>query len=102
MYIVVLITAKDKKQADKIATTLLKNKLIACANIIEKVSSIFAWQGKVERVSEALMVLKTKKSLFPEIVKQVKAIHSYSVPEIIALPIIAGQKDYLKWIEDSV
>lgn len=101
MYIVIFITAKNAREANKIAAKLVADKLIACANIIKGVKSIFRWQGKVDKADEVLLVLKSKKSCFPKIVKTVKSIHSYDVPEIIALPIIDGNKDYLNWIEKS-
>ena len=101
-YIVILITAKDAKEAHKIANGLLQDKLIACANIIAGVRSIFWWQAQVDSSKEALLVLKTKKALFKKVAAKVKALHSYQVPEIIALPIAAGSSDYLKWINASV
>lgn len=101
MYIVVLITTKNVKEANKIATKLLKDKLIACANIIKGVKSVFWWQRKIDKADEVLLILKAKKSCFKRIVKTVKAAHSYDVPEVIALPIIDGNEDYLKWIKES-
>ena len=102
MYIVILVTAKDKIEAQKIASKLVSEKLVACANIIDNVRSIFWWESKVDSANEVLLIFKSKKTLFKKIEKTVKSIHSYSVPEIIALPIIVGEKTYLKWIEDSV
>ena len=101
-YIVILVTAKDKKEADKIARGLLEAKLIACANIIHGVRSLFWWQGKVDSSNEVLLVLKTKRSLFKKVMDEVKSLHSYQTPEIIALPLAAGSKDYLDWISSSV
>ncbi|MBN1870180.1 MAG: divalent-cation tolerance protein CutA [Candidatus Omnitrophica bacterium] len=101
MYIVVFITAKDVKEANKIAAKLVKDKLIACANIIKGVRSVFWWQGKADKANEVLMILKAKHSCFKAIMKAATLIHSYDVPEIIALPIIDGSRDYLKWIEES-
>ncbi len=101
-FIIILVTAKDKKQAAKIANGLLVDKLIACANIIPGVHSIFSWQGKIDQSKEVLVVLKTKALLFKKVEAKVKSLHSYQVPEIIALPITMGSADYLKWIEDSV
>src|ERR1700688_2805338 len=97
-YIIVLVTAKDKKEAEKISRGLLEAKLIACANIIEGVQSLFWWQGKIDSSNEVLLVLKTKKILFNKISTKVKSLHSYQTPEIIALPLVAGCKDYLDWI----
>ena len=101
-YIVVLVTAKDKKEAVKIAQGLLEPKLIACANIIDGVQSLFRWQSKIDSSKEVLLVLKTKKILFKRIVAKVKSLHSYQTPEIIALPIVHGCDDYLSWISSSV
>lgn len=98
-FIVVLVTASTEVEAEKIARALLKQKLIACVNIIPKVNSLFWWEGSIDKSSETFLVIKTKSSLFKEVVRQVKKIHSYEVPEIIALPIIGGNQDYLKWIE---
>ncbi len=100
-HIVVLVTAGSKEEARKIASGLLEEKLAACVNIIEGVESRFWWQGKIDSAKEALLVIKTKKELFNKLAKKVKSLHSYSVPEIISLPIIAGNKEYLNWINDS-
>ena len=102
MHIIVLVTAKDKDEAKKIASALVSRKLVACANIVSEIHSVFWWEGKTDSSDEALLILKSQKRLFKKIEKCVKSVHSYSVPEIIALPIVAGQKDYLKWIDDSV
>jgi len=101
-YIIILITAKDKKEAQKIARGLLEAKLIACANIVQGVQSLFWWQGKIDSSKEILLVLKTKKILFKRISAKVKSLHSYQTPEIIALPITDGSEDYLKWIDKSL
>ncbi len=102
MYIIVFVTAKDFNEAQKISTALVDEKLIACANIIERVKSFFWWEGKVDRADEALLIMKSKRTLFKKIAKRVKALHSYSTPEIIALPLVDGHKDYLRWIDDSL
>ena len=101
-HIIVLITAKDKKEAMKIGKVLLEYILIACSNIVEEVQSLFWWQGKIDSSKEALLILKTKKSLFNKVVIKVRSLHSYQTPEIIALPIVNGSKAYLNWINDSV
>jgi len=100
-YIVVVVTAKDNKEATKIAQGLLEAKLIACANIISGVQSLFRWQGKIDSSKEVLLILKTKKSLFKKVAARVRSLHSYQTPEIIALPIVNGTKDYLGWISSS-
>lgn len=98
MYIVVLITASSKEEAEKISKSLLEERLCACINIVDRIDSLFWWKDKLERASESLLIVKTKKSLIPKLVKRIKSLHSYEVPEIIALPIIAGNKDYLDWL----
>lgn len=102
MHIVILITTKDKSEAKAISDKLLQSKLIACANIVEGVNSVFWWQGKIDAAQEVLLVLKSRRDHFDEIIKTVKSIHSYETPEIIALPIVAGNPDYMKWIDESI
>ena len=87
-YIVIFITVSNKKEAQRIAKELIRQKLAACVNIVEKVESLFWWQAKVERAREALLIVKTKKELLNKLIRLVKSLHSYTVPEIIALPII--------------
>ena len=101
MHIVVLITAKDKAEAEKIAQGLISQKLAACCNIVASINSVYWWQGKVEDSPEALIIVKTQQKLFKELVQKVKELHSYTVPEIIALPIVEGSEDYLRWIDES-
>ena len=100
-HIVVLVTAKDKKEAVKISRGLLEAKLIACANIIDGIQSLFWWQGKIDSSREVLLVLKSKKVLFKKIVAKVRELHSYQTPEIIALPIVNGSDDYLDWVNST-
>jgi len=102
MYIVIFITAANKKEAKRIAGELVKHKLAACVNIVDKIDSFFRWQGKIDTSEETLLIVKSSKSKLAQIIKLVKSIHSYKVPEIIALPIIGGLKSYLKWIGESV
>ncbi len=102
MHLVTFITTKNKREANKIVKKLIEEKLIACANIVDGVKSVFWWQGKVDQANEVLLICKTKKSCLSKLIKTVKTLHSYAVPEIIALPIVAGNKDYLKWMDDSV
>ena len=101
-YIVVFITTKDAEEAEKIGKTLVKRRQAACVNIIPEVSSHFWWKDKLDSSKECLLVVKTRDSLLPDIIKSVKKIHSYSVPEIIALPIVGGNPDYLDWIDSEV
>lgn len=101
-YVVVFITCADEKEGEKISQGLVEKKLVACVNLVPKIISRYWWQGKIETASEVLLIIKTKKSLVDKLITEVKKLHSYTVPEIIALPIIAGNKDYLAWIDKSV
>jgi periplasmic divalent cation tolerance protein len=101
-YILILVTTSSKKEAEKISQALLNQKLIACANIVGPVSSHFHWDGKVEQAEEFLVLMKSRLDLFDAISEQVKALHSYEVPEIVALPIVAGSKTYLEWLGTSL
>jgi periplasmic divalent cation tolerance protein len=101
-YIVVFITTRNTEEAEKISKALVKRRLAACVNIVPEVSSRFWWHDKLDTARESLLVAKTRDYLLPDIIRAVKKIHSYSVPEIIALPIIGGSPDYLDWIDGEV
>ena len=102
MYVMILVTAKNKKEAQNIATGLIKAKLAACVNIVNKIDSIFFWAGKTDQAKESLLMIKSKKDKLLKIIKLVKSLHSYEVPEIIALAIMAGDKPYLRWIDAAL
>jgi periplasmic divalent cation tolerance protein len=102
MYILVFVTASNKKEAQKISAGLIKQRLAACVNIVDKADSLFSWEGKTQKAKESLLIIKSKKEKMSKIVKAVKSLHSYEVPEIIALPIIAGDKPYLRWIDAAL
>ncbi len=97
-YIIVLVTTKDKAEAEKISQTLLNEKLIACANIISPVTSFFHWKGTIDRAEEALVVMKSRRDLFSELASRLRGLHSYEVPEVLALPIVEGSEAYLGWL----
>jgi periplasmic divalent cation tolerance protein len=97
-YIIVLVTTATKTEAEKIAQMLLEKKLIACANIINPITSFFPWLGKIDKCEECLMVMKSRIDLFEELVGYVKGLHSYEVPEVLALPIVEGSSAYLSWL----
>lgn len=99
--IIILVTCASKTQAQKIARSLLTKKLVACANIISGVQSAFWWKGKINHKKETVVAIKTRKSNFKKIEREVKDLHSYEVPEIIALPIVYASRDYLNWVIDS-
>jgi periplasmic divalent cation tolerance protein len=97
-----MVTTANKEEAEKIAQCLLDEKLIACANIVGPVSSLFWWKGKIERAEEYVLIMKSNMNLFEKLSKRVKALHSYEVPEIIALPIVIGYKAYMEWLDGSL
>jgi periplasmic divalent cation tolerance protein len=98
-HIVVFITVDSQETAQKITDKLLTERKAVCINIIPKVESYYWCQGKIENANELLLIVKTRAVLLEELIALVKQNHPYSVPEIIALPIIGGNKDYLKWID---
>ncbi len=101
-HIIVFVTVSSNEEAQKIADLLLKQKKAACINILSGVSSSFWWQGKIDAARESLLVIKTKASVLSKVIELVKAAHSYEVPEIIAMPILGGNADYLSWIDAEV
>ena len=100
--IIVLITCANKEEAEKIASSLVEEKLAACVNMIDGVKSVFHWQGKLDKAEEILLIAKTQEQKLPAIIDKVKSLHSYEVPEVIALPIEGGSAAYLKWIDGSL
>lgn len=100
--IFVLVTCSSAKEADKIADVLLDKRLVACVSVLSGVRSKFRWKGKIEKAEEFLMMAKTRRLRFAAIDKEVRKIHSYKVPEIVAIPVVYGSKAYLDWINDSV
>lgn len=100
--IIVLITAGTEEEAAKIGSALVNEHLAACVNIVSGVRSLFFWEGRTQDAAETLLVLKSRKPLIEKLIKRVKELHSYTVPEIIALPIVAGSPEYLLWLKESV
>jgi periplasmic divalent cation tolerance protein len=98
--VLVLITVPSREEAEKIARRVVEDRLAACVNIIPQVRSLFSWEGKLSQEDEVLLVVKSRRSRFPELAGTVKELHSYSVPEIIAIPVLEGTADYLQWIVD--
>jgi periplasmic divalent cation tolerance protein len=101
--VVVLVTCGSAKEARAIAKAVVAQKLAACVNILHaRVESIYRWKGKVESAKELLLVVKTSRQRLAALQKKIEELHSYDVPEIIALPIVAGSRGYLGWISESV
>jgi periplasmic divalent cation tolerance protein len=101
--IVVLVTCKSPAEARRIVRAVVTRRLAACGNVIAApVTSIYRWKGRVERARETLLILKSTSGAFPRLEKEIRRLHSYEVPEIIALPIISGSKAYLAWIRENI
>ena len=101
-YIQVTTTTDKREDAEKIALALVEKKIAACTQIVGPITSIYRWKGNIETAEEWLCVIKSRKTLYEEIEKTIKAVHSYEVPEIIAVPIVAGSEDYLKWLRGDL
>ena len=97
-YIIILVTTKDRQEAEKISQLLVQERLIACSNIVSPVTSFFHWVDNVERAEECLMVMKSRRDLFAQVAEHVRRVHSYEVPEVLAVPIVDGSKAYLDWM----
>jgi len=100
--IIVVITAPTRDEAQSISNLLIERRQAACVNIVPQVDSIFWWKGKVESEQECLLIVKTKASVLDTVIGLVKQIHSYDVPEVIVLPIVGGNSDYLSWIDEEI
>ncbi len=101
--LVVLVTCANRREAGRIARALVEERLAACVNIqAGAVESVYRWKGKVERGREILLLIKTSRTVFSRLERRIKEIHSYQTPEIIALPIVAGSRGYLDWMDESV
>ena len=98
-YNIVLMTTSNKTEAQNIVHMLLEERLIACANIIEGVSSVFWWKEKIQEENETLVIMKSHGKNFKKIVNRVRELHSYDIPEILALPIVDGSQSYLDWMK---
>jgi periplasmic divalent cation tolerance protein len=100
--VVVLLTAANGEEAARLADMLVGAHLAACVQILPEIESVYRWKGKIERQSEVLLLAKTNLAKFEDLEREVRALHSYETPEIVALPITAGSEPYLKWLDASL
>jgi periplasmic divalent cation tolerance protein len=98
--IVVFMTAANGEEASRLAEMLVGAHLAACVQILPEMESVYRWQGKIERQSEILLIAKTTRAKFVELEREVRALHSYDTPEIIAVPVVDGSPSYLQWLKD--
>jgi periplasmic divalent cation tolerance protein len=101
-HLVVLMTAGSQEEADHIASTLVEEMLAACVNVVPGVTSVFRWAGEVQREQEWLLIAKTRSEVLGSLTQRVVALHSYDVPEVIALPLVGGNEAYLHWLDGEV
>jgi periplasmic divalent cation tolerance protein len=97
-FLVVLVTAGSLAEAEGIAEALVTEQLAACVNIVGPIASLYRWKGGLQRDEEQLLVIKTRATLFADVERRVRALHSYETPEVIALPVTAGSQPYLDWL----
>jgi len=101
-FVVILVAASGRDEAEKIAAALLEGRHAACVSIVPSVVSRFWWKGKIDFADEALLIIKTRETAVSGIIKTVKSNHTYTVPEIIVLPVVGGSEEYLDWIAGEV
>lgn len=101
-FAIVFITTSQDEESQLIARVLLEQRKAACINIVPKITSMFWWEDNINQDKESLLIVKTRTELLDEVIRLVKEVHSYDVPEIIALPVIGGNHDYLEWIDREV
>ena len=100
-YILILSTCSGKAEAERIARLLVESRAAACVNILDQITSIYRWQGKVEKAGECLLLVKTRRELSATVEKLIKEASSYECPEIIVVPIEGGSAQYLTWLAES-
>jgi periplasmic divalent cation tolerance protein len=100
--IVVFLTAANGEEAARLADMLVGANLAACVQILPEIESVYRWQGGIERQAEILLIAKTSRSKFEDLDREVRALHSYDTPEIVAIPILAGSARYLRWLDESL
>jgi periplasmic divalent cation tolerance protein len=99
--IIVLVTASSQDEAAKIGSALVDEHLAACVNIIPEIHSLFFWEGRTQDARETLLICKSRRQLLETLILRVKGLHSYTVPEILALPVVGGSPEYLSWLRES-
>jgi periplasmic divalent cation tolerance protein len=99
--VVVLITTGSSEEAERVAAALLEARLAACVNLLPGVTSLFWWEGKIDRAEEVLLLVKTRQALMGQLLEAVRSVHSYDVFEAVALPVAAGSPDYLRWVREE-
>ena len=99
---IVYVTAPTRKEAERISRTLVREKLSACVSLVPGISSRYRWQGRIEQAKEILLIIKTTPRRYSALEKRIRSLHSYSVPEILAVSVVDGNPDYIQWLKKSV
>lgn len=100
-YIIIFTTAPTPEDGERIARTVVEERLAACASIIPHTKSVYWWEGKMETATEQLVIIKTRRALFAAVRDRILQLHPYKVPEILAVPVEAGSEEYLRWLKES-
>ena len=100
-YIQVFTTVESRQSADAIAESMVEKRLVACVQITGPITSTYRWEGQIETANEWLMIIKTRKDLYMDLERNIKEIHSYDIPEILAVPVVEGNSDYLDWVAEE-
>ena len=100
-YAIVLTTCANKREAERIAERLVADGAAACVSIMDKVTSVYRWKGKIEKGAECLLVIKTRMDLTDRVEGTIKGFSSYECPEVVVIPVIAGSEEYLRWIDEA-
>ncbi|MDO9462926.1 MAG: divalent-cation tolerance protein CutA [Deltaproteobacteria bacterium] len=101
-YIQVITTTEKKEDARKIARALVEKRLAGCVQIIGPITSTYRWKEAIETAEEWMCIIKTRKDLYPELERSIREVHPYEVPEILAVPVVEGSKDYLEWLGNEI
>lgn len=101
-YLTIFVTIPENFNYEELVTALVREGLAACVNVVPVEKSIFKWKGRIESEAEKLLIIKSKLEVFDKLVKRIKELHPYTVPEIIGVPIIVGNREYLEWLEEVV
>lgn len=97
----VLVTCPGRKVGETIGHSLIQERLAACVNVVPNLTSIYRWEGMIHREAEALLIIKTRRIRLPALIRRVRVLHPYTIPEIVALPLVGGSAPYLSWLLDS-
>ena len=100
--IIVLTTCAEKADAERLARALVAGRLAACVSVVPRVLSFYHWKGKIESGEEFLLIVKTSRDLFPALYAEMEKLHPYEVPELLALPVVAGAENYLSWFQANL